>query len=123
MGAGLSAEMARPENLPTALGGGSMPPLLGGAAMSGITPTIRIVDVETTGTEPPAEVCEIGYCDLQRVDGQLVVQTPRSKLCGVKSMPAEVRAVHHITLADVEGLPPFDADGFLEASAHCVAFA
>ena len=25
---------------------------------------IRVVDLETTGKAPPAEVCEIGYCDL-----------------------------------------------------------
>jgi exodeoxyribonuclease X len=68
---------------------------------------IRVIDFETTGTEPPAEVCEVGICDLD------LEETPRHRapdywMCGVKEMPPEVRAVHHISLAECENAPPFD---------------
>jgi exodeoxyribonuclease X len=70
---------------------------------------IRVIDFETTGTEPPeAEVCEVGICDLHLQDR--VIGDPRAWLCGVNAMPPEVRAVHHISLADCEGAPPFDPD-------------
>jgi len=78
-------------------------------------PRIRVIDFETTGMEPPAEVCEVGKCDLYLRDGETewtVNPLPVSYLCGVKSMPAEVRAIHHITLAETEGWAPF-MDGVL----------
>lgn len=69
---------------------------------------IRIVDVETTGTEPAdgAQVCEVGFCDLMLEER--TVGEPQSWLCGVDAMPPEVRAVHHISLAECSGQPPFD---------------
>lgn len=67
---------------------------------------IRVIDFETTGTEPPAEVCEVGICDLHLEER--IIDEPRSWLCGVKSMPPEVRAIHHISLAECQGLPAFD---------------
>jgi exodeoxyribonuclease X len=70
--------------------------------------TIRVIDFETTGTEPPAEVCEVGICDLRLEEKR--IETPRTWLCGVKTMPPEVRAVHHISLAECEGWDPFDAE-------------
>jgi exodeoxyribonuclease X len=68
---------------------------------------IRVVDFETTGMEPPAEVCEVGVCDLL-LEAKMV-GLPSSWLCGVKTMPPEARAVHHISLAECQNLPPFDA--------------
>jgi exodeoxyribonuclease X len=69
---------------------------------------IRVIDFETTGTEPPsAEVCEVGTCDLD-LEAR-TVHAPRSWLCGVKSMPPEVRAVHHISLAECQNEQPFEA--------------
>lgn len=67
---------------------------------------IRVVDFETTGTEPPAEVCEVGICDFHLEERR--IDEPKSWLCGVKSMPPEVRAVHHISLAECEGKEPFN---------------
>lgn len=68
---------------------------------------IRVIDFETTGTEPPAaQVCEVGLCDLNVEDRE--VGTPRSWLCGVDAMPADVRAVHHITLAECAEFCMFD---------------
>lgn len=69
---------------------------------------IRVVDFETTGTEPSegAEVCEVGTCDLHLEERR--VHIPRTWLCGVKAMPPEVRAVHHISLAECDGWDAFD---------------
>lgn len=73
---------------------------------------IRVIDFETTGVEPPAEVCEVGICDLHLEEKR--IDPPRSWLCGVKSMPPDVRAVHHISLAECEGQAPFDAATMIE---------
>ncbi len=77
---------------------------------------IRVIDFETTGMEPPAQVCEVGVCDLHLVDGDWVVGEPRAFLCGVDAMPPEVRAVHHIPLADVKGRAPFNPAGVWDAN-------
>lgn len=70
---------------------------------------LRVIDFETTGMEPPAEVVEVGYCDLTQLDdGTWWVEKPESWLCGVTAIPPEVRAVHHISLDDVDGCIPFD---------------
>lgn len=101
----------------------------GGCGVSGYV--IRVIDFETTGTEPPAaQVCEVGYCDLTKAHDAApwVVGLPVSWLCGVDTMPPEVRAVHHIRLADVEGLPPFEPGRLFEGvtvgaiAAHNYAF-
>jgi exodeoxyribonuclease X len=87
--------------------------------------TIRVIDFETTGTEPPAEVCEVGICDLD-LDARHI-DPPKAWLCGVKSMPPEVRAVHHISLAECEGRQPFNigmavAPGLAAIAAHNAEF-
>lgn len=86
-------------------------------------PIIRIVDFETTGMEPPAEVVEVGWCDLTQTADGWAVSEPTSQLCGVAGIPPEVRAIHFITAAEVAGLPPFDAQTFVEGSDHCAALA
>lgn len=76
-------------------------------------PTImRIVDFETTGMEPPAEVIEVGWCDFDRDSG--TVCGGDSFLCGVRFNPPEARAVHHIWPEDTAGLPAFDPEKLLE---------
>ena len=82
---------------------------------------LRVIDFETSGMEPPAaQVVEVGYCDLTRNDdGVWSVGQPVSWLCGVSAMPPEVRAVHHITLAEVAGLAPFDPASVV--APHCAA--
>lgn len=68
---------------------------------------VRVIDFETTGIEPPeAEVCEVGICDLRLEDRH--IGPPMTWMCGVKAMPPEARAVHHISPADCEGLDAFD---------------
>lgn len=69
---------------------------------------IRVIDFETTGVEPPAQVCEVGLCDFD-LDAK-TVGNPTNWLCNVESMPPEVRAVHHISLKECHGNDPFDAE-------------
>jgi len=69
---------------------------------------VRVIDFETTGFEPPFQVCEAAYCDYSVNDGY--VGDYHSWLCGVDVMPPDVRAVHHISKSDCEGMPPFDPD-------------
>lgn len=85
---------------------------------------IRVVDLETTGMEPPAEVVEVGVCDLtQQADGSWLVGDPESYLCGVESIPPEVRAVHFIKASEVDGLDPFNPISFVENADTCAALA
>lgn len=85
---------------------------------------IRVIDFETTGMEPPAEVCEVGTCDLTLgYSGAWIVGQPVSWLCRVSAMPPEVRAVHHITLGMVESWPPFDQTNLIETSDTCAVLA
>lgn len=82
--------------------------------------TIRVIDFETTGTEPPeAKVCEVGICDVD-VEAR-TVSAPKAWLCGVDEMPPIVRAVHHISLAKCAGLEAFDADKMLDPPVNAVA--
>ena len=91
---------------------------------------IRVVDTETTGFAPPATPVEVAYCDLTRHDGgEWTIGSPVSWLCGADTIPPETRAVHHIGLGDVEGLPAFgEADilrvlaGADAVAAHCWEF-
>lgn len=70
---------------------------------------IRVIDFETTGIEPPdAEICEVGICDFHLEDRR--VDAPLSWLCGVRAMPPDVRAIHHISLAECIDQPAFAAD-------------
>lgn len=83
---------------------------------------IRVIDTETTGMEPPAEIVEAAYCDVIRSDkGVWSVQRPVSWLCGVKAIPPEVRAIHHITMAEVHDATPFDADDLLAGGPDVLA--
>lgn len=83
---------------------------------------IRVIDFETTGTEPPeAEVCEVGTCDLHLEEKR--IEIPATWMCGVKAMPPEVRAVHHISLAECEGWDAFDADRMFARTNHADAIA
>ncbi len=73
---------------------------------------LRVCDVETSGMDPAdgAEVCELGWVDLLPLLGQsgwAVNHFTHNSLYGVTTMPPEVRAVHHITMADLYGYEPF----------------
>ncbi len=70
---------------------------------------IRVVDLETTGSGPPAHaVCEIGWQDLKR-DGDgswtLSGQGGAFLVDPGREIPSVTQAVHHITTEDVRGAP------------------
>lgn len=86
---------------------------------------IRVVDFETTGVEPPAEVCEVGFCDLHLEERK--IDPPNWRLYGVQSMPPEVRAIHHISFEECRGLEPFNPEWMSSSdvsafAAHNAAF-
>ena len=80
---------------------------------------IRVIDFETTGMEPPAEVCEVGMCDVDVL--AKTVAPAHTWLCSVKEMPPEVRAVHHITMADCAGWGAFDPEAMFKTPADAIA--
>lgn len=83
---------------------------------------IRVIDFETTGKEPPAQVCEVGTCDLH-LEEKRVDAHPAEWMCGVREMPPEVRAVHHISLAECEGWDEFDPARMFTSSHRISAIA
>lgn len=73
-------------------------------------PVIRVYDFENTDFDPPAEVIEVGYCDVIQHDGGWAVQKPVSWLCGTdQPMSPSARAAHHISPADLAGCAPYVA--------------
>jgi exodeoxyribonuclease X len=86
----------------------------------------RILDVETTGTDPVSDrIVEIGYCNLR--DG--VVGEPGGILINPgRPIPPETSAIHHITDADVADaktladVTPFKASPDLIYAAHNASF-
>lgn len=72
-------------------------------------PIVRVVDLETTGSHPPAHgVCEVGWQDVARLaDGSWVVDETRGTLLinPGRTIPAVTMAVHHIVDADVADAP------------------
>lgn len=71
---------------------------------------IRVVDLETCGFEPPAGVCEIGFCDLVNDGDEWIVGRPANLLVDPgMPIPPETSAVHHIVDEDVAGAPDFAA--------------
>lgn len=83
---------------------------------------IRVVDLETTGTEPTDRVVEIAACDL--VDGDM--RGPWATLInpGIPIPPA-LSAIHHIIDEDVAGKPgwPEGATDLLIGAPRAEAFA
>lgn len=84
---------------------------------------IRVIDFETTGTDPAegAQVCEVGTCDFHLE--RRLIERPADYLCKVDLMPPEARAVHHISLAECQQWQPFDADQMFARSNRADAIA
>ncbi|EMD82152.1 3'-5' exonuclease [Pacificimonas flava] len=98
-------------------------------------PPIRVVDLETTGSRPPAHgVCEIGWQDLE-LDAEGVWRIAKGRGAFLidpgRDIPAITQAVHHIVDADVAGAPRWQdtapdvlrrPGGFTALVAHRAAF-
>lgn len=66
---------------------------------------LRVIDIETTGQAPPAEIIEFGRVDLHDSTGFWQIDAPMARLYRpLHGIPPETMAVHHITELD------FDAD-------------
>jgi exodeoxyribonuclease X len=66
---------------------------------------LRVIDIETTGDHPPAEIIEFGRVDVVSDDDRWRVERPMSRLYRpLNGIPPEAMAVHHITEEQ------FDAD-------------
>jgi exodeoxyribonuclease X len=64
---------------------------------------LRVVDVETTGFAPPADVIELGCVDVEwRPAVGARVRAPHARLFAARNgIPEAVSAIHHITAADI----------------------
>lgn len=77
---------------------------------------IRVIDLETTGLEATAQVCEIAFCDVVSTESDengapinwSVVEGSTSFLSIEGSMPPEVSAIHHIVKEDLIGAPTLE---------------
>lgn len=67
----------------------------------------RIIDLETTGSEPPAEIIEFGRCDVVIESAQARIEKPMARLYRpLGAIPPETMAVHHITEDDFTAETP-----------------
>ena len=76
----------------------------GAAAIpSGMLMRLRVIDIETTGQAPPAEVIEFGRVDVYCAGNEWEVGRPMARLYRpMNGIPPETMAVHHITEADMK---------------------
>ena len=74
----------------------------------------RVVDIETTGLKPPAEVIEFGRADVVFDEGVSAIERPMARLYRpLNEIPPENMAVHHLTLADFTPEMPVAANDLL----------
>jgi exodeoxyribonuclease X len=83
---------------------------------------IRLIDFETTGVAPPADVIEVGYVDVEAPGpggelGAVMGSCHTWWLCGSDKLSAETRAIHHIAPSDIAGRPPWRARDFTSRAA------
>lgn len=63
---------------------------------------IRVIDIETSGGAPPAEIIEVGWVDLVEVGGAWTLQGRGERLFKpARGIPPENRAIHHITEREI----------------------
>lgn len=71
---------------------------------------LTVLDIETTGLEPPAEVIEVGWQDVILEDGAARLGNRGSRLFDAeRGIPPETMAIHHLTPAMIAGKPLFGA--------------
>jgi len=70
---------------------------------------IRVVDLETNGTQPTDAIVQVGQCDIV-IDGDKIVLGPPSAMFvnAGHALKPEARAVHHIRPKDIANAPPVD---------------
>ncbi len=69
---------------------------------------IRVIDTETNGLAPPAEILEIGWRDVRIDDGAVSLGEGGHRLFGhTQPLDPIARAIHHLAPAELEGLPLF----------------
>jgi exodeoxyribonuclease X len=67
----------------------------------------RVIDIQTTGLAPPAEIIEIGSVDVVIDGGNILIERPLFRLYRpLNGIPPETMAVHHITEADFDAETP-----------------
>ncbi len=89
-------------------------------------PLVRATDFETTGTEPPADVMEMGCCDVTPAplaSGRYEVGKPIAFLYGADRVPPETRAIHHIAPVEIAGMPKWRPDIVIDDARHDGAIA
>lgn len=68
---------------------------------------LRVVDIETTGMAPPAEIIEFGRVDVVLAGDNWRIEKPMARLYRpLNGIPPETMAVHHITEADFKADTP-----------------
>jgi exodeoxyribonuclease X len=62
---------------------------------------LRVIDIETTGLAPPAEIIEIGRVDVNLEGSTARIERPMARLYRpLNGISPETKAVHHLTEAD-----------------------
>jgi hypothetical protein len=75
---------------------------------------LRVIDIETTGMAPPAEIIDFGRTDVISDNDGWRTDRPMSRLYKpLNGIPPETMAVHHITEED------FTADTLLAVQNSC----
>ena len=78
---------------------------------------LRVIDLETTGTEPPAEIIEFGRVDVEIGPAGTTVEPPLAWLYRpLRGIPPETMAVHHITEADFRPDTPVCTPEYLHSA-------
>jgi exodeoxyribonuclease X len=79
---------------------------------------LRVIDFETNGIVPPSEVIEVGICDLVLGHAGWDVDEGAhgAYLHACEHLNPEVRAIHHITPAELEGTKPFLPEVLIESA-------
>lgn len=71
---------------------------------------LRVIDFETDGMPPDARICELGYCDVRTYESDPAeIGDPVGMLIHTgRPMPADARAIHHISGADLVDAAPVE---------------
>jgi exodeoxyribonuclease X len=83
---------------------------------------IAIIDIETTGLNPPDALIELGVVIIKEVDGEQDCQRQSLFGLGDQIMTFENRAIHHIDPSNLDGLEPITTEALLKliGDAHVI---